>query len=253
MIPINYNLQFPFDSIKPSEQVAILDYSLQKEGEWKKLLAITKNVIWIDHHKSAIEDKNAPKRLEGIRDSKDAACALTWKYFNRTTTPFVVRLIADHDTWTFNFGEETREFQIGIRSLDVHPSSELWRTLLRATRSDPMVQEILGNGKIISDYVTKENEYKIGSWAFEATFEGYNCICCNALGGSLVYGELSKDYDLMLNFIHDGQQYTFSIYTTKDIDVSEIAKKYGGGGHKGAAGFQIEKLPFTFKQRFNKE
>jgi nanoRNase/pAp phosphatase (c-di-AMP/oligoRNAs hydrolase) len=30
----------------------------------------------------------------------------------------------------------------------------------------------------------------------------------------------------------------------KDVDLSLIAKKYGGGGHAGACGFQCAELPF---------
>ena len=43
----------------------------------------------------------------------------------------------------------------------------------------------------------------------------------------------------------DGQ-WTVSLYTTPEtgIDVSLIAKAYGGGGHKQAAGFNAKKLPF---------
>jgi nanoRNase/pAp phosphatase (c-di-AMP/oligoRNAs hydrolase) len=36
-----------------------------------------------------------------------------------------------------------------------------------------------------------------------------------------------------------------SLYSTKpEIDCGEIAKSFGGGGHKGAAGFQGKELPF---------
>jgi nanoRNase/pAp phosphatase (c-di-AMP/oligoRNAs hydrolase) len=36
-----------------------------------------------------------------------------------------------------------------------------------------------------------------------------------------------------------------SLYSTRDdIDCGAIAKTYGGGGHKGAAGFQCDTLPF---------
>jgi nanoRNase/pAp phosphatase (c-di-AMP/oligoRNAs hydrolase) len=31
---------------------------------------------------------------------------------------------------------------------------------------------------------------------------------------------------------------------SKVVDVSEIAKRYNGGGHKGASGFQSKELPF---------
>ena len=36
----------------------------------------------------------------------------------------------------------------------------------------------------------------------------------------------------------------FHYIPKKNIDCSEIAKKYGGGGHKQAAGFQCKELPF---------
>ena len=41
--------------------------------------------------------------------------------------------------------------------------------------------------------------------------------------------------------------YGVSIRGNQGVDVSEIAKKYGGGGHKGSAGFNItygEELPW---------
>ena len=45
-------------------------------------------------------------------------------------------------------------------------------------------------------------------------------------------------------FSYDGHKYTVSVYTEKDIDVSKIAVKHGGGGHKKAAGFICENLPY---------
>ena len=82
MISINYKDDFPFESILPNEEVVIVDFSLQKEGEFDKLLLITKNVIWIDHHKSAIEKHPNMKDLKGIRDISMSGCELTWKYFH---------------------------------------------------------------------------------------------------------------------------------------------------------------------------
>jgi nanoRNase/pAp phosphatase (c-di-AMP/oligoRNAs hydrolase) len=53
----------------------------------------------------------------------------------------------------------------------------------------------------------------------------------------------------MMPFCFDGKQWTYSMYTLKDINVSEIAKKYGGGGHKKAAGFQSDKLLITMEAK----
>ena len=46
---INYGMDFPFDEIQPNEQVYIVDYSIFPE-EMDKLLEITQDVVWIDHH-----------------------------------------------------------------------------------------------------------------------------------------------------------------------------------------------------------
>lgn len=42
--------------------------------------------------------------------------------------------------------------------------------------------------------------------------------------------------------------WTYSMYS-KIVDVSNIAKKYGGGGHRGAAGFNLDKLIFEKERR----
>ncbi len=57
-------------------------------------------------------------------------------------------------------------------------------------------------------------------------------------------GTVNKDYDIVFPFYFSGDNYTVSLYTKKDIDVSIIAKKYGGGGHKKSADFVCKKLPF---------
>ena len=51
---------------------------------------------------------------------------------------------------------------------------------------------------------------------------------------------------MMITFSTNGKQWRVSLYQDgrPDVDCSVIAKKYGGGGHKGAAGFECVTLPF---------
>jgi len=49
----------------------------------------------------------------------------------------------------------------------------------------------------------------------------------------------------MIGFVRRMGQWTVTLYSRDGINVGEIAKKYGGGGHANAAGFQCEKLPFA--------
>ena len=41
--------------------------------------------------------------------------------------------------------------------------------------------------------------------------------------------------------LSDGR-FQYSLRSRGDFDVSELAKKHGGGGHKGAAGFVVDEL-----------
>lgn len=55
-----------------------------------------------------------------------------------------------------------------------------------------------------------------------------------------------EPYDLMITFCRRKDKlWNVSLYSTKpEIDCGAICKAFGGGGHKGAAGFQCKELPF---------
>ena len=65
--------------------------------------------------------------------------------------------------------------------------------------------------------------------------------------GGEAFGEKIKTYDICISFEFDGDNFVVSLYSER-IDVASIAEKYGGGGHKGAAGFVIKELPIKKKR-----
>jgi len=245
-IEINYHNDFPFDSVENNEDVYIVDFSLQKEGDFDKLLKITKNVVWIDHHTTAIEKHKHLSHLEGIREhDKPAACELVWKYFYpKTSTPKAVKLLGDYDTWTYKHGDETKLFQVGIKLEKTHPESPLWEELLN---DDGKIAPIILQGEYATKYRDNICDNLMRGFSYETFFEGHKGIVCNqGITGSHLFKSVeNKKYDLMIPIVFDGTQWTVSLYSTTGIDCAEIAKKHGGGGHKGAAGFQCKELPFS--------
>lgn len=243
---INYKDDFPFDEIIPGETIVIVDFSLQKDGEFQRLLEITDNVIWIDHHKTAIE-KHGNLNIAGVRRDGTAGCELTWEYFYPgQPMPTVVKLLGDYDVWAFKYGEVTNALQTGIGLYVTKPESSDWITWLNP---EYVPSEEIRCGEITLKY--RDNYYAglVKSWSFFAEIEGFKTIACNAGSvSSQLFDSITDDYDIMMPFVFDGKQWTVSLYTKKDIDVSEIAKKYGGGGHEKAAGFQCKELPFKIKQ-----
>lgn len=226
----------------------------------KKLLEITKDVTWIDHHISAIEKyNNFNIPIKGIRYDGIAGCMLTYIYLNIMTTggvgkvlefnpemvnraPKFTKLIADWDVWKFEFGDQTRLFNMGFEIYDKSPEDKIWTELLE---NNTLVYRIIEDGKLLTKYRDTWAELYCKSKGFEVEFEGYKCFamnlgCCN----SEYFNSLDKSkYDILIPFCFDGNLYVYSLYST-NVDVAKIAQKYGGGGHKGASGFQSKELIF---------
>lgn len=259
-VEMTYAKPFPMETIRKDEQVYIVDYSISPD-EMRQLLQITQNVTWIDHHKTAIEKyQGFEHKVRGVRYDGIAGCMLTYCYVHHMTqrgegdikpfdilmakdAPKFTKLIADWDVWKFDFGDDTRHFITAFNAYDFEPSSELWHRFF-------VFPDEMACGSLIQEGITMTT-FRDG-WAkdymklgFETKFEGSKCFAVN-LGhcNSEYFKSLpSGKYDALMPFVFDGNQYTVSLYSTT-IDVSEIAKIYGGGGHKGAAGFQCKTLPF---------
>lgn len=248
-IAIDYGIRFPIEKILPDEEVYIVDFSLDPK-DMNQLLEITKNVIWIDHHKTAIEKyKDYPFDIKGIRYDGIAGCMLTWLYFQGVMppcknkieeAPTFTRLIADYDVWTFYYGDRTKYFHIGLGALELTPFSKEWDLM----REDGLVvNQIITTGMEIEKYKDNCAKTYCDVLGFETEFEGYRAYALNkGLCGSDDFKSVDgSKYDLFIGFVYDGLQWKYSLRSEK-IDVSEIAKKYGGGGHKGAAGFKSDSL-----------
>lgn len=258
-IRMDYGRKFPFDKIKKNETVYIVDYSIEP-SEMDKLLKITPNVTWIDHHISAIKKyENYDKEIRGVRYNGVAGCMLTYCYLKHMTNsgigdikpfeesmtedaPMFTKLIADYDVWTFKYGHSTKEFHAGFKALpNTEPTSNWWLKL-----NDP----VYGYGA--TDFLIKEGISRIQyrketmthyceTFGFEVMFNGYKCFAVNMgmmSSDDFVIGNID-DYDMLIGFVFNGHEWRYSLRSTK-VDCSKVAMLYGGGGHKGAAGFNTK-------------
>lgn len=244
-------------------------------------------LIWIDHHKSAME-KFSPA-IKGYRIDGVAACRLAWQYWSegsrdpktfalplkqafveRTVVePMAVRLAGEYDIWDRR-DPRAELFQHGLRSMDLEGR---WANILSMKRPEireieslvdvghqdmieadgtiapPIVWTLLQNGRTLQYAKTKENESIAKHLSFTIQFEGL-CFCAiNAAryNSHLFTAGLKPEHDGCFGFNFDGKQWRVSLYHApgkEHHDLSKIAVKYGGGGHKGACGFKSDKLPF---------
>ena len=244
LIEVDYNKSVPIYSVEPNEKVFIVDFSI-KPNEMTDLLGITPDVVWIDHHISSIQEyDNFLPKIKGVREVGKAACLLTFEYlYPGKEPPEFTKLISDFDLWKFEYGDRTRHFAYGLQSVNNKPDSPIWAKL---TNKD-YVEQLISEGKSIKRYRehwTSDLRSKLG---FETIFEDYRCFALN-LGSSSAdaFGDLEDAYDIVISFSYNGKEFIITMYSNS-IDVSKIAKKYGGGGHVGAAGFSAKTLPFVTK------
>lgn len=265
-IPINYGTKFPFESIHPNEQIFIVDYSILPE-EMDKLLEITEDVTWIDHHQSAIKRYEGYHRhIKGIRYDGIAGCMLTYCYFkymvvtqfdtgsvitiafNKSMTqdaPMFTKYVADFDVWKFEYGDATKEFEMGLQLYNTEPTGmfSIWRSLLAPNDYVHTESVIIERGKDLITYRDNWAKEYCESKGFETEFCGYKCFAMNlGLCGSPEFKSVDDGtYDMFIGFCFDGEKWSYALRSAT-VNVAEIAMMYGGGGHPGAAGFSSDEL-----------
>lgn len=192
-------------------------------------------------------------KLYAAHSSDKSGAMLAWEYFHPgTEVPRLVQHIDDYDRWQFKI-EGTREF-----------NKALWSY---APWSFPQWQEHFGLG----GYSTPERFYGEGSAILrshdqnvQAVVKGAGRACQILVPASVGEGALqitglsancpphltsdvghklatqSGTFGLCWCLSKEGTTAQCSLRSNGAYDVSAIAKAFGGGGHRNAAGFQVD-------------
>lgn len=250
MIGINYGQEFPWDSIGAGEVVFMVDFSLQPFDDMVRLND-TAQLIWIDHHKTAIDEAHKRGFIahNQILEVGKAACELTAEYLFGDTMIDAAYLLGRYDVWDLEADKRIMPFQYGMRmEQDTLPGAPIWDAVFGEHPSH-VVREICVTGKVVLSYQTSQNYKYAKMCAFDTEINGLPAIAMNiGMANSQMFESVwdSDKYKVMMPFVWKDGQWTVSLYTTSDtgVDVSAIAKSFHGGGHKQAAGFQCKALPF---------
>lgn len=247
LIGINYGNPFPWDTIVPGEVVFMVDFSLQPFTDMIRLNDAC-YLVWIDHHKSAIAERNAAGvPFTGLQVVGKAGCELVWEYLVGSVMPRAVFLLGRYDVWDWMNHPGAMEFQKGMWQFNTDPNnSDFWRRLFL---DDELVEEITHDGGLLLAAQKKDNERYLRACGFDTELDGLRVLAVNkGMTNSTVFdsGYDPDKHDAMLSFCWYRDSWKVSLYSEKpEVDVSEICKARGGGGHMGAAGFQCDVLPFS--------
>ena len=247
LCPVNYGEAFPWGSIGDGEDVWMVDFSLQPFSDMIKLSNVAK-LTWIDHHKTAIEAYTQSKTtIRGIQRNGIGACQLVFDYIHpNIAVPDAVRLLAEYDVWNHK-DPRCLPFQYGMRLRDLSPEDNRWAIIFAAPADSAAITDTVATGDTILNFIKQDNRVRAGAACFDLNFEGLHFLAANQgpCNSQLFDSLIKPEHDAVLAFYWARDKWRVSMYTSKEgVDVSPIAKKYGGGGHAGAAGFQCTELPF---------
>lgn len=250
LLGFNHDMEVPYDIIAKHDKIIVCDISLPLDFMFELNDKI--DLTWIDHHVSVInqyEDKlkHGYKPIAGLRKVGLAAIELTWNYFYpQKNIPIGIKLLAMNDLFDLS-DERVQPFEYAMQSIGLNnPDDDIWHDLIDETID---VAKMVDNGKRILSWIRQRNYHLVRTLAFEAEVDGLKCICANMpQGRSFFFDSLANiaEYDVMINFYMNKRcQWNLSFYSSKkEVDVSKLAAKFGGGGHRGAAGAsKLKQLP----------
>lgn len=248
-------------------EVYILDFSFPRIT-MDALFRHAKRVVWLDHHKTAFEmwcpgeyerycrEDDASTNGFILLDNNKSGAMLAWGYFHPDTeVPKLIQHIDDRDRWQFKL-DGSKELHAALRSYEPW-TFERWRGIflcgLFEKETWRVPEEIYMEGATILRANIKHIQACLKQtrpcairW-FDGETDGHPAV--NVFTGlavnapSFLASDLGQElanksgtFGLVWSIAADGQVHC-SLRSNGEYDVSAIAKAFGGGGHRNAAGF----------------
>lgn len=234
--------------------VVIVDFSY-KRPVLEEMIGKAASLLVLDHHKTAEADLSFLPQVSLVWDEWESlirtygqscirgaqfdmsrsGAAITWDFFHpHHKRPELIEYIQDRDLWTKRlYGSD--EFTAALRS---YPQDfAVWDTL--------SVGRLIEEGAAIQRYYrtliagAKQHAYRRHVGGYEVPVVNASLFMASELAGELAEGE-----PFAAVYAESAEYVTWSLRSRAPdgLDVSEIAKAHGGGGHKHAAGFRTPRI-----------
>ncbi len=215
------------------KNVVILDFSYGNDVT-KKMIEEANNLLIIDHHKSAMVELHDISNTHF--DMTKSGAILAWEFFHPgKEPPKFIRYIQDRDLWTWEL-EYSKEFSAAFDMVPFEFEE------FEKFEDDSVFDDACKRGSYILAY-SKSVVKKVCEKAVHRKFEGMDVMVVNAGHWmSEIGARLSPDCDFAMIWFYDHEDRIIKVSLRSfhdTMDVSELAKRFGGGGHKKAAGFTL--------------
>lgn len=204
------------------------------------------SVTVLDHH---LGNRNVVESMpEYVFDEKRSGATIAWAYFHPDApVPMLLKYVEDGDLYTFKIPDS----RAAIAYLYAQPFNfDTWDALSARLENAPEHAALIARGKIYAEHFAILVE-QISNKATLVSFEGFECYLATAadmfasdVGNRLA--TIKPPLGIIVNF--HGDVMNVSLRSDPSVDVSAIARKYGGNGHPQASAFRLkwgDPLPWT--------
>ncbi len=243
-IPVQYGQEPPQAAIDKDARLYILDFSYPRSVMFQLAAMRHEAMVVLDHHKTARESldglelelasNNCGDALTVKFDMDKSGGRLAWEHFCKGKSPWLVDYTEDRDLWrhalpgSHEINAALRSYPLDFEAWDSFNSVPGILDTLRLEGAAILRRE----SQIIEDHLRHAREIELS---------GHKILAVNAtvlfsdIAGKLAEG---RPFGACYFDRQDGKR-QWSLRSRDDgIDVAEIAKLHGGGGHRNAAGFE---------------
>jgi oligoribonuclease NrnB/cAMP/cGMP phosphodiesterase (DHH superfamily) len=241
------------------DEIWITDLSWTSTATAEHLRALASagtDIYWIDHHRTAVSRADAPEFKVPFRgkvlSERFSAARLTFNFLRRRLAAGsaaraafeqffpLVELADDHDRWVKRL-PESADWALAVQTLGGALS---YREILRMDqpRLTPRLKAAMEQGR---DAMAKSLRLARSTLVERPLANGLKLrtACCFGYS-SEVAAELYKDQTRTVIALFDLRSQGVSLRRSADcdVDLSETARSFGGGGHAAASGFMRSDL-----------
>ena len=219
--------------------VILADFSYKRDA-LRRLISFNRTVTVLDHHKTAEQElaglDTGDGKFRAVFDMNKSGGRLAWEFTcppnANAGAPWLVEYTEDRDLWRWAL-PHSREINAALRS---YPMDFVeWD---RLAGLDPL--SLIPEGDAILRCERQVIDQHVRH-AVETEIAGHRVKAVNATTlFSEIAGELAEGMPFGACYFDraDGLRQWSLRSRDGGIDVSEVAKKFGGGGHRNAAGFE---------------
>lgn len=247
------------------KDVLIVDFSYKRDV-LREMGRAAKSIIVLDHHKTAaadladwaiddvagefwagdnplkavrLNDERVGQPIAALFDMERSGARLAWEFCHEVETPLLIRLIEDRDLWRFTM-EDTKPFSLWLRSEPF--SFDRFELLAQQLEEAGDSHDIMTEARAMQRFADAKVD-EIASFAKRRRIGAHEPVVVNCppmFASEVGHALLDKhpDAPFAATYFDGPNGRMWSLRSRDDReDVSAVAAKFGGGGHRNAAGF----------------